>query len=310
MLDVLWITLPVFIIIAIGYGAGHFKFFPDYAEDIFTRFVFYMALPVYLFKMMATAPLGELGDWYYISAFALSLFTTGAVSYLIASLLFKHRGGEAVFSAMAGSYTNAAFVGIPIMVMVFGSAMPVVMVVVFQLTCVMTTILVVLDVLSQKKQEHFLIKVPKTLIRNPIILAVLAGILVQLFVPILPDGIMRFCDFFGAAAIPLALFSLGLSLQRTAQIPLPEQHRKLVWVLSAMKLVIHPFIAAVIGVYLFHLSEAWLKALILAAAMPTAVNHYIVAQKYGYFAARAGRVVFITSIGSLVMVTGLLLYWQ
>lgn len=313
MLDVVWITLPVFAAVAMGYAAGYFRFFPADAEKIFTHFVFYLALPIYLFKTMALVPSQALGGGVsFIFCFAISLALTAFISYIIARAFFQQRRGEAVFSLMAASYTNAAFVGIPIMVIVFGNPAPVMMVVVFQLTCVMTSILVALDIYAQKKEEtsKWGVTIPKTIIKNPIVLAVILGVLWRFWVPDLPEGVLRFCDLFGDAAIPLALFSLGLSLQQTAQVSLSPQHDKLVWVLSAMKIVVHPMIATLLGMYLFDLEDHWQKALILSAAMPTAVNHFVVAQKYGFFAARAGRVVFLTSIGSLCVITALLIYWQ
>ena len=75
-----------------------------------------------------------------------------------------------------------------------------------------------------------------------------------------------------------------------------------------LKNIVHPLIAGLIGYYIFDLDGIWLGALVVVSAMPTAMNNFVFAQKYGAFENEASQVVFLSSVLSLLTLSGLL-WW-
>ena len=73
-----------------------------------------------------------------------------------------------------------------------------------------------------------------------------------------------------------------------------------------MKCLLHPALTWLIGRYLFGLGEPWLSSLTIIAAMPTALNTFIFAQRYGVFVDESGRIVLLSSLVSLVTISALL----
>lgn len=307
MLSVLSITAPVFFVIGIGYICARYKIFPIEAQKIFGQYVFYCAMPCYLFMAMAKAPIHMVANIDYIISFALGLVVTSVLAWVVAYKCFKCDPSQSILAMMAGSYTNSAFVGIPIITMAFGESGPVVVVALFQIVIVTTFILTVLDSLANKEQFSWglLKSIPRTVALNPIVGGSLLGILFSLIHVEIPDIVGNSLDLLGRAGIPTALFALGLSLGQVRQ-KLSQSSQNLILILVGLKNIIHPLVAWVIGFYIFDLPTMWLGALVVVSAMPTAMNNFIFAQKYNSFIPEASQVVFISSVVSLFTLSALL----
>jgi predicted permease len=225
----------------------------------------------------------------------------------LARYFYKCDAASSILAMMGACYTNSAFIGIPIIVMAFGQPAPVVIITLFQVILVTTTILTSIEIY----QKHGLISLrtlrefPKTVLLNPLIGGSLLGILFALQEWTVPVTLERSFRLLGDAGIPTALFALGLSLGEKRQ-AVPSSSRTLVYILVVLKTMIHPAIAWTVGRYVFHLGEPWLGALTIIAAMPTAMNNFIFSQRYGVFIAESSQIVFLSSIVSLFTLSGLL----
>lgn len=137
-------------------------------------------------------------------------------------------------------------------------------------------------------------ELPKVILLNPIIGGSILGIaFAQNDWPV-PVPVERICQLLGGAGVPTALFALGLSLgSRRAG---TSSHRIVVYALVGMKIVLHPALAWLAGRYLFGLSGSSLGALTIIAGMPTAMNNFTFAQRYGAFVEQAGQVVFLSTV--------------
>lgn len=309
MLSVLSITTPVFLIMFLGYVCARFKMFPPEAQKNFSLYVFYCAMPCYLFLAMAKSPANMITNISYIISFALGLFIVAAISWFIASRIFKLKGEQSILAMMGGSYTNSAFIGIPIIVMAFGEPGPVIVIALFQILIVTTLILTAIETFQKhgSLSLNTLYQLPKTIILNPIVGGSLLGILFSLMKWNVPQIINNSFGLLGNAGIPTALFALGLSLGVDRK-PLSKEQRTLVYSLMILKNIVHPLIAGLIGYYIFNLSEMWLGALIVVSAMPTAMNNFIFSQRYNTFVSESSQLVFFSSILSLFTLSGLL-WW-
>src|SRR5688572_2753579 len=114
MLAVFLQTLPFFLIIGLGWGAGRIGFFPAQATAYLTRFVFYFALSAMLFRFAANLSLGEVLDWTFVGAYLAATVTV----YLLATAVAAVRRvpmAEAAFEAQCAVIGNIGFLGLPML---------------------------------------------------------------------------------------------------------------------------------------------------------------------------------------------------
>lgn len=307
MISIFYIAFPVFSIITLGFVCVRCGYFDAEAPKVISFFALYCAMPCYLFLAMAKVPREMIAYGDYIASFACSMAVVGMLGGIIARMFHKRDGASTILSMMGACHTNSTFVGIPIIIMVFGQAGPVVIVTLFQVIVVTTIILTSIEIYRKHSTLSLraLLEFPQTVLLNPIVSSSLLGTLFALFSWPIPMVAERSLRLLGDAGIPSGLFALGLSLGSMQQ-SFPAQGRSLVYGLVALKTMIHPAAAWLIGRYVFHLADPWLGASVLVAAMPTAVNSYIFAQRYKVFIAESCQVVFLSSVVSLFTLSALL----
>jgi predicted permease len=301
------ITAPVFFIIGLGYLCARKKFIPVEAQKHFSLYVFYCAMPCYLFLSMAKVPRNMIAKADYVVAFAIAMFVVAAIGWFITAMIYRRNFASSILAMMTACYTSSAFIGLPIIVMAYGNAAPVIVITLFQLIVVTTIILTSIEI----HREHGLLSLkalrafPKTVLLNPIVGGSLLGIIFAWQNWVVPVLVERTGSLLGGAGIPTALFTLGLSLGSNRTV-LKAASRRLVYALSGLKIIVHPALAYLLGRYVFNLSEPWLGSLTIVAAMPTSMNNFIFAQRYDDFIEESGQIVFITSVASLFTLSGLL----
>src|SRR5690606_5810046 len=99
-----------------------------------------------------------------------------------------------------------------------------------------------------------------------------------------------------------ALFVMGVTL---ALQPLRRVPRELGAIVT-LKLVVHPILCYVVLSLIGNFSEVWVFSAVLLAGLPTATNVFVIAQQYGVWVQRASASLLLTTVLSVVSVTGLL----
>jgi predicted permease len=143
------------------------------------------------------------------------------------------------------------------------------------------------------------------LVRNPILIAMLAGVLFAYLEWPIPLAGERFLDMLAGAAGPTALFALGLTLYGQ---PLKGDMKEIGW-LTLVKLAIHPLVTWALVRFVFVLDPFWEQAAILLAATPTGTLVFVIAQRYRVYAHQAATTVLVTtalSMATLAVVLTLL----
>jgi len=95
--------------------------------------------------------------------------------------------------------------------------------------------------------------------------------------PIIFIGYCRAGAGAGRAASPTALFTLGAPL---SQFKIGGRKAE-IGIIILLKLVVHPSLAWLFAAHVFALDPLLTGIVVLAAAMPTGVNTFILAQHYG-----------------------------
>ncbi|MYM55603.1 AEC family transporter [Thalassovita mangrovi] len=303
MIEIFLKTLPFFLIIGLGYGAGRMRFFPEEATAWLTRFVFYFALSAMLFRFSANLSLGEIYD----TGFVLAYLCGTAAIYLLATAITLLRGRgieEAAVEAQCAVIGNVGFLGVPMLVLLLGEQAigPVMLVLAVDLI-VFGSLIVIL--ITGSRDGRVSLGVLRTvglgLLKNPMIVSIAVGLSwAALQIPI-PDPLNEFVSILGAAATPGALFAIGASLASKSA----ERLTTAGW-LSFCKLVLHPAAVAVAALVLFEVERYAAGVMIAAASLPVAGNVYILAQHYGVAPHRVSATILISTALSIFTVSAVI----
>ncbi|MEM6577295.1 MAG: AEC family transporter [Pseudomonadota bacterium] len=298
MLAVFLQTIPFFLIIGLGYGAGRTGFFNAQATAYLTKFVFYFALSAMLFRFSANLSLGEIFDWTFVKAYLLGT----AILYGLVTLIAFLRGlkpEEAAFEAQCGVIGNVGFLGVPMLTLLMGKAAigPVMLVLAVDLLVFGSLIVIVVTGSRDGRMSLGILKsVGMGLLKNPMIVSIALGFGWSATNLPIPTVMNDFLAILGGAATPGALFAIGASLAtKTADRPVIAG-----W-LSVSKLILHPFVVAVSAIVFFPVEPYAAAVMIAAAALPVAGNVYILAEHYGVAPQRVSASILIST--SLAVVT-------
>lgn len=297
MIEIFLRTLPFFAIIGLGYWAGRSRFFTEEATAYLTRFVFYFPLSAMIFRFAANLSISDV----FVPELMLGyLFGTAAV-YLLTNLIAVLRRQDmstAAVEAQCGAIGNVGFLGIPMMVVLFGDAAvgPMMSILTVDLV-VFSSLIVVLINTHRGTGSGTLRLVVLGLLRNPMILSIVAGLLWSASAAPIPHPMNDFLAILGGAATPGALFAIGASLASKSA----ERVEVAVW-LSFAKLVIHPICVAIGVLLLFPVTPFAASIAIAAASLPVAGNVYMLAQHYGVAPQRASAAILISTVVSIVTV--------
>jgi predicted permease len=301
MIDVfLDAVLPVFAVVAVGFAFGRGGLFEFSAALALNRFVFYLALPVLLFRLIATAPF-EWFEWFLILAFLLAEFALYAAGYLIARFGFGRSQTESLLLGMSAAFANQVFFVLPIALQLYGEtgAMPVVAISTFDVVVLLGGTILVLDATREKTQGITLVRLLRLFVRNPPIIGITAGVVANLVDLPVTGGLDLFARFVGETAAPCSLFALGLILMAQRD----EAGLRVPLAISGLKLAGMPMVAWLLIYGVFQIGPEWSNPAMLVAAGPTGAMPFVLALQYQVPVATIARTILISTLGSLVTVT-------
>ena len=291
------VVLPVFLIIAAGYGLRLRGFIGDELNAGLSRLVFYVCAPALLFHSTAQHAFDPRGS---VPALLAIGGITACVSLGVYAFAGRQPRARRGVIAQACHRSNTVFIGLPIVMNAYGdAALPVVSVVIGFMVVVENLFAVLVLTLPQ---EGHSVRDPRlwgrTAVRialNPLILACAAGVLYSTLGAPLPVALDRSLAFMGAPAAPLGLLCVGAGLEFRR---LRNEVRG-VAVVSLVRLIVHP---ALIYLALRRLGVEGiaLGAPVLIMACPTAVVSYIMAREMEGDAPFAAALIIGTTTVSIV----------
>ncbi len=205
---------------------------------------------------------------------------------------------EAAVEAQSAVIGNVGFLGIPMLAMLMGpGAVGYVMVVLACDLIVFGSLIVILITGSRdgRMSLGILRTVGLGLLKNPMIVSMVLGLLWAQTGVETPASIDAFLNLLGAAATPCALFAIGASLASKSA----ERLNVAGWI-SFSKLVLHPGAVAVAALLVFDVHPFGAAVMIACAAMPVAGNVFILAQHYGVAPTRVSASILISTAISIV----------
>ena len=286
MLDILSITAPIFIMIAIGYVAVYSGLLEAAAMRVLGKYVVVLALPALLFKAVSQRPIAEVANWSYITAYIAGSLVVLSGGFLYARHVQKADTTAAAFSAMGMVCSNTGFIGYPILLLMLPSIAGVGL----ALNMLVENIVLIPLLLAIAEAGHggpsplglMLVRTLRSLARNPIIIGLVAGLAASLIELKIPAALMKPIDMLAASSAAVSLLVIGGTLATVQVRGLSREIAPTV----AGKLILHPIAlfvatAALPLVGLAPLSAEMRAAAVILAAVPMMGIYPILAQQFG-----------------------------
>ncbi len=287
------------IIVATGYVVGRAGVLGAEAQNVLSRTAFFVATPCLLTTTLAATDLP--------TVFSASLVVTAvsstavALMYVAMARVRNRPTGESAIGAMAAGYVNAGNLGIPIAIYVLGDASFVAPVLLFQLALFAPVITTILGTVSSDRADgasRSWLHLASQPLRNPITIGSAVGLVLAATGWELPSPIGSPIALMGDFAIPAILLAFGISLHG-AQRPGRGEIGVALWTVVALKNVVQPLLAYLIGAVLLDLHGLTLLAVVITAALPTAQNVFTYAVRYDQGVVLARDSALVTTIVSV-----------
>ncbi|CAD6548488.1 AEC family transporter [Paraburkholderia metrosideri] len=308
MLATLEILLPVFGLILAGFACRRSGVLGPNSASELNRFVVWLALPALLFDTMAHATWQQLYQPAFVAAFSLACVVV-FVLILATRLLSGRHLADASVDAIAASYPNTGYIGFPLGLIAFGPAsLTPTTIATILVACVLFALAIVLiEVgLQTERTPHKLgLKVLGSLARNPLIVSPIAGVLFASLHVALPSSAETFLKLLMGAASPCALVSLGLFLAEKR--PVEPGTGGISLLLTGVKLVVQPALTWWLAARVFGLPSTMVEMAVVLAALPTGTGPFMLAEFYRREAQITSRVILLSTIGSVVTLSLLLM---
>lgn len=311
MLAVLAVTFPFFALVLCGYLAVRRGALPMPAIPGLNGFVLFFALPCLLYRFGASTPIAELLDPSVIAVYLLcALIMVGTTVAL--TLGGRIDWNNAAFGALTAAFPNTGFMGVPLLVALLGAraAGPVIVTILVDLL-VTSSLCIALSRLDGHGAGNARAAAGKALrgvAGNPMPWAIVLGGISSAAGLTLYGPLDKTISLLADSASPVALFTIGAVLARS-QMTTADKTPLLDYVPVAFKkLLLHPLLVLIVGGIAIHLGlplEPFaLTVIVLAAALPSASNVSLLAERFGADNGRIARVILVSTAVSFFTFSG------
>ena len=315
MLEVLRITFPFFALVLCGYVAARRRMLPFEAISGLNTFVLYFALPCLLYRFGASTPIAQLLDGAAIAVYLVCALVL--VGFVVAVSMNRRIGwNDAAFGALVAAFPNTGFLGVPLLVALLGAAAAGPAIVTIMVDLLVTSSLCIALSRLDGADEHGARKAVKNALKgvalNPMPWAILLGGVSSAFQMQPVQPVMQTLGLLADAASPVALFTSGAVLARSQVAAAQREHvpmpmRDYVPV-AVVKLIVHPLLVLLVGVAAIALGlpldKFALTVMVLVAALPSASNVSVLAERFGADTGRIARIILLTTAAAFLTFSG------
>ena len=274
MLSALGTIIPIFLVIALGYGVRKKGLLSDTFMAAGNRLLYMVAIPCLLFHKISTAPFqGSFFPHLIIGCVtAIVLMSLGV--FLLGRLLAFSPGTYATF-VQSSIHGNIGYIGLAVCYYSFDEKA-------FGVASVLAGFFIITQNILSVLCFHLVADRDITrrggaigkLMVNPIILSTLAGLAVSFFHLTLPLIIDKALMMVGKMALPMALLIIGGSLNTG----LMFRNLKLTGLSSLLKMVFLPLLGTGLFYFFSVPGNLWLPGVILLS-VPSATTCYVMARE-------------------------------
>lgn len=289
-------TLPIFILVLLGLLLRRRNVIDDAFIATSSKLVFNITLPVLMFMAVARSDSGA-GQHLPLIGFVLSAALLGALlSALWAGALMLSVPQRGAF-IQASFRSNLGIIGLALCINAYGEEGGVLGAL---LLAVITPVYNLLAVffLTRQLQVRWLAQL-RLILSNPLIIAIVLAVPFSALQWPLPEVALRVGNSLAAMTLPLALIGVGGSLSFAAL----RRGSAIVLHIVTLKLLVVPVIIAV-AAWMCGFRGVELGVICLMFASPTAAAAFVMARSMGSDAELTANAIALTTIGSVLTVSG------
>ncbi|WP_043528358.1 AEC family transporter [Litchfieldella xinjiangensis] len=280
MLEIFGITLPLFLLIGIGYLTVHARIIDKPQVRGIGVFVMHCALPALIIRALISRPLEETFNLVYVLAYGVGSLIVFLGGLAMARLYRRQPLDASALYALGMAAANSGFVGYPVAAMVLGSSAVIAMALnmLIENLLIIPLALALAEASNQRgaKLRTIIARSARQLIRNPIIIAILFGTTLAISGIELPSPLFKVIDMLASAAPPTALFVIGGTLYGLRARGMAGEVSQITF----GKLVIHPLAVLAMFLLLPETDPVLTAAGVLFACAPMLSVYPIFGQRY------------------------------
>ncbi len=294
-------TLPIFIMMMLGYFLRRTGLVTQEFADAANTFVFKICLPLVLFDDLYQMDIAAAWDGGFVAFCAVATLGSIALCWLVSRAFGKQPWrGEFI---QASYRSGAAFLGIAFLLSIYGEAGAAPLMVIGAVPIYNVSAVVILELMRPGKVDRgvspeLIRSTIRGIVTNPIILGIVAGVAWSLLRIPMPQVLGTAVADVGGIATPLGLIALGasFSFRRAFAVGTPSI------VASAIKLVGLELVFLPMALAAGYTGQK-LVAVMMMLGLPSTVSGYVMARNMGYEGAVNSSVVMLTTLLSSVTIT-------
>ncbi len=296
---------PFFGLIGLGFFCGRVVKQPEAGLAWMQFFLIYVALPCLFYRLIADKPLDELANWPFIAA---TTFSTACAFVLSFATGWRYTRDlpQSVMQGVAGSYSNIGYMGPPLILAAIGASAsaPVVLIFVFDNLFLFSVVPLLMSMagLDRLSLPATIRRIVWRVVTHPFNVATAVGIAASYLHLQLPGPADQIVNWLSGAAAPCALFILGVTVALRPMRKMPGEVPALVFI----KLILHPLLVWVVLSAVGDFGPSWTYAAMIMAALPPALNIFVISTQYNVGVERASACVLVGTLASMFTLTGAL----
>lgn len=303
-MDILfYVSLPVFLVIGIGYMAAWRKLLSSDGVDGLLVFAQNFAIPCLLFRAIWEMDLAANFEAPLLISYFSGTFFAFVLGWAGTLIIFKRTMQEAIVLGFVAMFSSSVVLGLSITERAFGGhtlgpnfaivALHAPFCYFWGVTC--------MEVARSdgKGWSKNAVSVSTTIVQNPLVIAIVLGVFANLLELQLPRIAIGGLDLMIRAALPTALFALGGILFRYR----PEGDLVQVAFICTISLCAQPLVVWGLSAAVFDLGVEPAQSAVLTAAMAPAVNGFLFANMYGVAKRVAATSVLVGTAFSILTVS-------
>jgi len=293
-------AFPVFALVGCGVLAGRFRLINPGSSEALNRFVYAFALPALLFVAVYRGSLEEILSGTFMLAVIAATLGTALAGFALSHFFSKASPAESVLRGLNASFANTGYLGIPLVSVAYGekAALPAALATVATNIVSFALAIACLELIANPRgggAGRAAVGVARSPLIWPIAVAFIA-VWLQLKVPL---PVERFLGLLSAAAGPCALFAIGLFVSQLSI----RQGFAASWPTTALKLVLHPALMALLAYYVLAMDPFWAKIAVVCASLPLGATAFVLAQRYRLLEAETSTGAVLSTAASVVTVS-------
>ncbi len=306
MIDIINLAIPYFGLIFVGYICGKAKALPESGLAWMNFFLLYVSLPALLFGIMSRTPFAELNNPPFLIATTLGTMIVFALAMIVGKLIGKLTLREATIAGLAGAYGNIGYMGpgLALAVLGNGAAAPTALIFCCDSIFLFSIVPLLIEMTDREHPSlpHALGVVVKQIVLNPLIMSACLGALCAALHIEFPVALNNTLQFLQNAAAPTALFVLGVTVALRSFERVPWEVPGVI----AVKLLMHPLLVFGLMLAFGPFAQPWAATALLMAALPPALNVFVIARQNDTWIEPASVAVLIGTFASVVTLTGVM----